>query len=87
MTASRPWSWTPIRSLLPSAPATAPPTGQWRANSPRLKHFIDSEDSAATMRNLLNVGLFEQMVVAQEGRRQIEDGARRSTAAVAAMSS
>ena len=39
------------------------------------------------MRNLLNVGLFEQMVVAQEGRRQIEDGARRSTAAVAAMSS
>lgn len=57
----------------------------------QLKHFIDSEDFAATMRNLLNVGLFEQMVVAPEGRRQIEDGARRlmakATAAVDAMSS
>ena len=42
------------------------------------------------MRDLLNVGLFEQMVVAREGRRQIEDGARRvmarTTAAVAAIS-
>lgn len=56
----------------------------------RLKGFIDSEEFAATMRNLLNVGLFEQMVVTPEGRRQIEDGARRvmakATAAVAAMS-
>ena len=56
----------------------------------QLEHFIDSADFAATMRNLLNVGLFEQMVVAPEGRRQIEDGARRvmakATAAVAAMS-
>ena len=52
----------------------------------RLKGFIDSEDFAATMRNLLNVGLFEQMVVTPEGRRQIEDGARRVMAkAVAAV--
>ena len=51
----------------------------------QLKQFIDSEDFAATMRNLLNVGLFEQMVVAPEGRRRIEDGARRVMAkAVAA---
>ena len=55
----------------------------------QLAHFIDSEDFAATMRNLLNVGLFEQMVVAPEGRRQLEEGVRRvmakATAAAAAM--
>ena len=44
----------------------------------RLGDFVDSPDFAAAMRNLLNVELFEQMVVAPEGRRQIEEGAARS---------
>lgn len=41
----------------------------------RLGEFVDSAEFAAAMRNLLNTGLFEQMIVAPAGRREIEDGA------------
>ena len=52
----------------------------------RLHEIVESEAFATTMRNLLNAGLFEQMIAAPEGRRDIEDGARRVTAkAVAAV--
>lgn len=43
----------------------------------RLHEFVESGAFAATMRNLLNVRLFEQMIAAPEGRRDIEEGARR----------
>ena len=44
----------------------------------RLADLVDSREFATAMRNLLSVDLFEQMVAAPEGRRQIEDGAARS---------
>jgi len=44
----------------------------------RLAGLVDSPEFATAMRNLLSVDLFEQMVAAPEGRRQIEDGAARS---------
>ena len=44
----------------------------------RLADFVDSPEFATAMRNLLSVELFEQMIAAPEGRREIEGGAARS---------